>query len=436
MASEWLPPATTQENTFVQMRIVDDRSETRSVNVTSTGWVERNGVSDCTLWSPDASNSTGNVNQTRTCQKVRSNTYTYTANGAAIHTRIKWDKVPVTESRVYLSRGDKIIGETTGVWSAWLDKRELSCGSPSPDPSLYSAAETYMATYSCQVEQSSYLPIYNVWASGKKTTKTTQYRSRNITKSVIKPTKGYNTGDNAWTLVKTDGDEWVDTGNKSCGSVFPLFSQEVDHLGWRSCTINQEREVWDVYKHNQKGTLQFRNFHTETQPRSFREDIDVKVVLDAWKTQNSTCSSYAPEIKDQVSSFSQTQSCSRTQVRNRAFYVADTTANRALGVLPRQINVVVDTQNNTSNTSRKITVVKTSKFNKKIFYTAIINLFDIATSNALMNEAIAICQRGGYSAPLNIYINYDTYDYSYNGSTLFTWNNPASAVVNNVDCEY
>ena len=309
-----------------------------------SGWSNNGSVNSCSSWSPSPTtvNLGASFTQNRSCTQPQKQTRTLyhvwksgkkTYKSTGTNTR----NITVTQSQSDVGEKDYITGTSTGSWGGYSNTGSVkSCSGWSPSPTTVNLGSSFTQTRSCKQGQVRYRTIYNVWKSGKKTSKNTESSTRDVTVTQSQSDVGekdYVTGDTwgGWS-------GWSNNGSvNSCGSWGA--STSTVNLGasftqTRSCTQPQKQTrtlyyVWKSGKKTYKSTgTNTRNITvTQSQSATGTKDYITGTSYGGWSGYSnsggvSSCSGWSPSTStvDWGKSFTQTRSCTQGQVRSRAVY--------------------------------------------------------------------------------------------------------------------
>jgi len=307
-----------------------------------SSWSNAGSVFDCSSWTPETStvNLGETVTQTRTCsqkQTAERNVYDVWQSGkkTVSRTETKEQTVSVNQSQQATGTKDYISGTSYGSWAAWEnDGTVYGCTAWTPSPSTVNLDQSFTQSRSCYQKQTSQRDVYNVWKSGQKTLKTTEERAQTITVSQTQSGKGskdYVTG-----IESGPFGAWSNDGQAYNCTAWTPASSTVDldksYTQSRDCSQKQTRTqtIYNVWKSGAK-TEKTTNSESqvisvpETQSATGSKDYIVGTSTKAWSPwvnsgAQHSCGDFGPAPKDQTANFTQTQSCSQDQVREREIY--------------------------------------------------------------------------------------------------------------------
>lgn len=458
----WYPAATSQADSFVQKKELEDKTEiTRNVTVSSTDWIDTGGLFECSDWSPDAADMPGGsaFNQDRTCEKHFFKEFTYTAGGAQIHFRVEWKKEPFNQSRSYSGGEQDYIVRSETVSTGWLpDGDYSSCTDWAVPRSSVGNGKPFNQTRTCTVAEKNTTVVYAYWASGAITTESEVIDRRSSEEQETRATTGTG-GDSDWIWDRTEYGVWQQdngSGSLSCGGFDYPTDKTTDFVAYRTCTEPQVRRVYDVY-------VQFEPFcddemikegfcspngprekYVELEPEyrshTVQDSVNVDVVVGNWINDGAKydCGSWSPAFIPQTyTQFTQTKSCKQNQKRSRRYDVTVRDFSQEdiddLGYEPENLVETVysttDTQTVSVNETRQ---VYTDKNNEEKYEYANMSTtqarIECARPNATVVSATGgkyrqLFRRSVYDYYLNILYNDYTRDVEYvNYQTSYTTN--------------
>ncbi|MBD77310.1 MAG: hypothetical protein CL840_00050 [Crocinitomicaceae bacterium] len=305
-----------------------------------SGWSNSGSPTGCSSWSPSPStvNLGASFTQSRTCDQAQTRTRTIynvwkSGKTTAKSTESGSQTVDVTQTQSATGTKDYITGTSTGSWGSWSNTGGVySCGSWSPATSTVDWGKSFTQSRTCKQNQIHYRTIYNVWKSGKTTTKTTESGTQAINVTQNQSATGTK---NVVVSGESTAGAWSWTASASCGSYSPATST-VNHgasfTQSRSCSRPRERtvtqyNVWADGSKTVKSTSTETNTYTYSESRTATGTKDY-VVSSAWDYAYSysygswSCGSWSPATSTVGSgqAFTQTRSCSRTKTTNKRYY--------------------------------------------------------------------------------------------------------------------
>jgi hypothetical protein len=367
----------------------ESRAATGSKNYITTtrtgswsGWSDSGSQYDCGSWSPSTStvNYGQSFTQSQSCKQnqTRSRTiYNVWANGTETVKTTETDAQTINETNNRTATGSKnyVTGTSYGSWSSWGDTGgHYSCGSYSPSTSTVNYGQSFTQTRSCKQNQTRSRTVYNNWADGSKTVKTTETDTQTINENESRSatgTKNYITGTSygSWS-------GWVDTGGHySCGSYSPdpsTVNYGQSFTQTRSCKQNQTRSR-TVYNNWADGSKTVKTTETSAQTINENESRSATGTKNyvthtstgSWSSWSNSggqysCGSYSPDPStvNYGQSFTQTQTCKQNQTRTQITYnhwANGTTTTKSTATQSQTINV----NNTRSATGTKSTVTST-----------------------------------------------------------------------------
>jgi len=296
-----------------------DVTDSRTVSVSWSGWSNSGGAYSCGTWSPSPStvNQGSTFTQSRSCKQNQTRSRIYKVGSSTISTKGESRTINVTQSQSATGTKDYVTGTSAGSWSSWSnDGGVYSCSGWSPAPS--SQTSNYTQNRSCKQNQKRTRTIYNVWSSGKKTTKSTETG-----------TQAVNVGQSRTVAVSWTG--WSNSGGvHTCGGWSP--AESTVNLGQsftqsRSCKQNQTRSrVYKVGSSTISTKGESRTIDTtQNQTKTGTKDYITGTTAKSWKGWVTTsglwgCGEWSPAPSSQTSNFTQSRACKRTQENKRDIY--------------------------------------------------------------------------------------------------------------------
>ena len=296
-----------------------DVTDSRTVSVSWSGWSNSGGAYSCGTWSPSPStvNQGSTFTQSRSCKQNQTRSRIYKVGSSTISTKGESRTINVTQSQSATGTKDYVTGTSAGSWSSWSnDGGVYSCSGWSPAPS--SQTSNYTQSRTCKQNQKRTRTIYNVWSSGKKTTKSTETG-----------TQAVNVGQSRTVAVSWTG--WSNSGGvHTCGGWSP--AESTVNLGQsftqsRSCKQNQTRSrVYKVGSSTISTKGESRTIDTtQNQTKTGTKDYITGTTAKSWKGWVTTsglwgCGEWSPAPSSQTSNFTQSRACKRTQENKREIY--------------------------------------------------------------------------------------------------------------------
>ena len=296
-----------------------DVTDSRTVSVSWSGWSNSGGAYSCGTWSPSPStvNQGSTFTQSRSCKQNQTRSRIYKVGSSTISTKGESRTINVTQSQSATGTKDYVTGTSAGSWSSWSnDGGVYSCSGWSPAPS--SQTSNYTQNRSCKQNQKRTRTIYNVWSSGKKTTKSTETG-----------TQAVNVGQSRTVAVSWTG--WSNSGGvHTCGGWSP--AESTVNLGQsftqsRSCKQNQTRSrVYKVGSSTISTKGESRTINTtQNQTKTGTKDYITGTTAKSWQGWVTTsglwgCGGWSPAPSSQTSNFTQSRACKRTQENKREIY--------------------------------------------------------------------------------------------------------------------
>ena len=296
-----------------------DVTDSRTVSVSWSGWSNSGGAYSCGTWSPSPStvNQGSTFTQSRSCKQNQTRSRIYKVGSSTISTKGESRTINVTQSQSATGTKDYVTGTSAGSWSSWSnDGGVYSCSGWSPAPS--SQTSNYTQSRTCKQNQKRTRTIYNVWSSGKKTTKSTETG-----------TQAVNVGQSRTVAVSWTG--WSNSGGvHTCGGWSP--AESTVNLGQsftqsRSCKQNQTRSrVYKVGSSTISTKGESRTINTtQNQTKTGTKDYITGTTAKSWQGWVTTsglwgCGGWSPAPSSQTSNFTQSRACKRTQENKRDIY--------------------------------------------------------------------------------------------------------------------
>ena len=328
----------TQDNTGSKDFIKTTRTEAWSA------WADQNAPYGCNSWSPspDTVNLAENFVQNRDCSQKQTRSRDVinvweSGKETLKQTDNESQVITVEQERSSIGTKDYITGSSAGVWSAWANDGSIkNCSAWTPDVDTVNLDSAFTQSRNCDQAQTRTQTIYDVWASGAKTAKSTQTGTQTIEVTQSQSatgTKNYITGTSysSWSGWSNSG------GVYSCSSYSPSTSSV--NLGStftqsRSCSQNQvrSRTVYNVWKNGAttvKTTESDSRTVDVTQNRSATgtKDYITGTSYSSWSGWSNSgghysCGSWtpAPSTVNYGSSFTQNRTCKQNQTRSRTVY--------------------------------------------------------------------------------------------------------------------
>ncbi len=346
----WKSGKTTAKYTQGSGRTIDvtqSQSATGTKNyVTGTsygswgGWSNSGGAYSCGGYSPSTStiNLGSSFTQSRSCSQnqTRSRTvYNVWKNGVKTYksTDSGSQTISVTQSKAATGTKDYITGSSNGSWSSWSNSGGVySCSGYSPSTSTVDYGKSFTQNRSCSQKQVRSRTIYNVWKSGKKTTKTTEAGSQVISVNQSRTATGTK---NIVVSSQSSTGAWFYTASAVCGGWSPSTSGVNSGSSFtqkQSCSRARARDttVYNVWTNGTKtvksssretGVYYYSNYRTAKGTKDY-------VTSSAWNNSYSytysdwSCGSYSPSVLNYPDGhkFTQSRTCSRTKYRNKRYY--------------------------------------------------------------------------------------------------------------------
>jgi hypothetical protein len=306
-----------------------------------SGYSNVNGAYACSGYSPSTSSVNWGVNftQSRSCsqEQTRSRTiYNVWESGTNTVNRTEnsGQVIGVTQNRGATGSNDYISGTSYGSWSSYSDVGGVyACSGYSPSTSSVSWGSNFTQSRSCTQSQNRSRTVYNVWASGATTYKTTEGGSRSIGTTQYRGATGTNdyitgTSVGSWSSWSDSGGHY---GCGSWGAATSTVNYGQSFTQYRSCS--QERvHTRAVYNNWASGARTNKTTEsssvtinvTESQGAVGTKNIIVgpESVDGAWVLGGTSCGGYTPSVTmyNYGSSFTQTRSCATSMSRTTTTY--------------------------------------------------------------------------------------------------------------------
>jgi len=224
---------------------------TNTKETTYTNWLDTGTHYGCNIFSPLV--STVNLGelfeQNRDCSQDQNRTKTIKslwADGSKTIDSNTVETKTLTENETQNSIGTKNFntGSTRTEYTNWLDDGDhYACETFSPLVSTVNLGESFTQNRDCSQDQERTKTVYDIWANGSETVKTSNTESQTLTENENQNalgTKNYDTGTN-----ETSYTSWVDSGvHYSCDAWTP--NRNTVNLGdaiaqTRDCSQAQDR---------------------------------------------------------------------------------------------------------------------------------------------------------------------------------------------------
>ena len=323
------------DNTFRSTE-TGDRSvpstQSRTVTVNAGDW-KATGNHSFSAYSPAPGSRTASYTQTRSYKQDQARTWTYTAGGSELHSRVQTQTVDKTQSRT-----NTMNGLEYGAWGAYTNTGATSCGDFSPVPSTQT--DTFTQSKGCTTPQKRERDIFYTWAYSSNTFKETGVETRDA-------------GSTQTRSVSVSWTGWANNGDvNSCSGWSPSpGSRTTSYTQTRTCTQPQLRHR-DYYVGSTRIARknETRNI-TVTQSRTNKME---GIAYGSWSSYSNdgglSCGGYSPSIGGQTADFTQSRDCDQKQKRTRATYYTWTYGANTYR------NTETDTRNVDSDQSRLIDV--------------------------------------------------------------------------------
>ena len=359
----------------------DPTTESRTVTVEWTSWTNKNGVKNCSEWSPEPGSNTSDYTQSRECDQLQVRERIYAASGNELKRVEETQTVRVSQNRL-----NKMDGLVYSAWSPFADSGAETCGTFSPAVGAQTASFSQSRT--CTRPQERTRNVYYSWTYGDNTFKETQTdtgtasrtdsRTVTVTPSswsiVDKNTysgwtpepgtrtssytqsrtfkqdemRTWNYAAGATTLstrqetrtldksetrintmngVKNDAwGGWTNTGPISCGAWGPEPSvQDANYQQSRDCGTPQKRERDTFYTWAHSSDT-FKETETETRTDGSTQSRAVNVSYTNWVNDGSveSCDAWGGEPGTKTADYTQSRDCQQPQKRERVYKVGGT----------------------------------------------------------------------------------------------------------------
>ncbi len=346
----WKSGKTTAKSTQANGRTIDvtqSQAATGTKNYVTgasygswSSWSNSGGAYSCGGYSPSAStiNLGSSFTQSRSCSQnqTRSRTvYNVWKNGAKTYksTGTESQTISVSQSKTATGTKDYVTGSSNGSWSSWSNSGSVySCSGYSPSTSTVNYGSSFTQSRSCSQKQVRSRTIYNVWKSGKKTTKTTENGSQVISVNQSRSATGTK---NVVVNSQSSTGAWFYTASATCGGWSPSTSgvnYGSSFTQTQTCSRPRARDttvynVWANGSKTVKSTSRETDVYRYANSRGATGTKDY-VTSSAWNNSYSytysswTCGSYTPSVRSMPDGtrFTQSRTCSRTKYRNKRYY--------------------------------------------------------------------------------------------------------------------
>ncbi len=302
----------------VQESRVEDRTETRTVTVSTTTPVNSGNPHTCSAWTPDPSSvdSGTSFTQTRSCQQDRSFNWEYKVGATVIHTRGDGDAITITQSQ-------QAVG-TLCTWnaispeySAWANTGAgYNYSAWSPVPSNQTATYTQHRSFS------------------QDQTRSRQNREQCVQTNAIRPVGNAITETQTVTLsdsrpVNITVSGWSAQGAEQCGAWSPATST-VDYGQTFTQTQQCSQDYQRTWNYNIEGSIVHSRIESKTETSSNSRSatgshcnwINEPDEYSSWFNTGSpySYSGWSPAAGSQSSNFSQSRTYRQDQFRTRYQY--------------------------------------------------------------------------------------------------------------------
>jgi hypothetical protein len=311
-------------------------------------WIDAGGNYACDDWTPSTEtvNLFENFTQKRDCSQNQTRSrqvFNVWASGDETPKRVDPDAQTIIEEQLQVVQGtrDFIDGQSIKTWSPWLDTGAFyDCAVWSPSTDTINLDEPFSQDRICSQDQNSDRDIYDVWASGRETFASKENRDQTVNVSQSQEsigTQDYIIGDEAlaWST-------WSDQGaSYACDNWSPApLGQTANYTQNRVCSQDQlrTRTINNVWR---SGRSTFSSTETGNGTVDTSQSRDVTISYSTWTNSGgqSACGAWSPVTSAQTGSFTQTQSCSQGQVRDRIYSVGSTVISTASNASSQTVSV-------------------------------------------------------------------------------------------------
>jgi len=338
-----------------------------------TNWLDSGSYYACSIFIPLVStvNLGESFTQNRDCSQDQERTktvYDIWATGSETLASTNIENQTLTENETQNVIGTKNFntGATRIEYTNWLDDGiHYSCDTFMPLVSSVNLGESFTQNRDCSQDQERTKTVYDIWATGSETVKSTDIESQILTENETQNsigTKNYDTGINETTYTN-----WIDTGvHYSCATFSPLVS--TINLGDsftqnRDCSQDQERTktIKSVWANGTK-TIDLNTIETKTLTENETQNaVGTKNFLTGEQNTNYTnwlddgthydCENFSPLVStiNLGESFTQNRDCSQDQ--NRTKTISNVWAEGADTVVSTTIETQTLTENESQNAS-------------------------------------------------------------------------------------
>lgn len=298
--------------TRLETRAVSNKSETQSVLVTWSAWVNKGAHYDCGDWSP-ATNAIGygeDFAQTRTCKQDQTRNRIYSVAGTAINTVAEAQTINETESQTVTGVGK--WEPTTSTFTNWANSSlpyDYSPWSPKygDQTSDYARTQTYKRDKT-RKEQKREIDII----SGQ---------IRNVGAPIV---ENQTVIDMIQNPVKVAASNWENTATSAHTAWSPAATtQTANFTQTRSYTQAQSR----TWTHKVATTT----IHSRVETQNLTGQTESRTVTVSWTNWANSgvannCGAWSPATNtiNWGQAFTQTRSCSQLQNRNRNYSSVET----------------------------------------------------------------------------------------------------------------
>jgi len=358
-----------------------NRSENRIVSVSFTAWIDKNGHYACTSWAP-ALNTIPydqDVEQNRDCKQDQTRSRVYEASGSQLTSFVENKTITEQETQDAVGLLNFIDTTRNGSWSTWSNSGSAhSFGAYAPVANAQTT--TFQQSRGYDQPQERTRTVYNVWADGSETVKTTETENRDLAST---QNRNVTVSWSSWTNSGSQFDlgTWTPATNTvDSGTAFTQkqsYKQtQVRNRTYSESTVKQESKV--VTGENSRSAVGTKNIIEGTSYGSWS----------AWTNNGSNHSfdTYAPAANAQTSTFSQSRGYKTPQERTRTVYNVWTDGSTTVKTTESETRDLAQTQ------TRSVTVAWSSWTNSG-------NQYDLGTwtpDRSTVNLGTAMTQKQSY----------------------------------------
>jgi len=375
--SEILDSTSTETRTLTELEyntaIGTKNFNTGAQRTEYTNWLDNGSHYSCEIFFPLVStvNLGESFTQNRDCSQDQERTktvYDIWATGSETVKSTNIESQTLTENETQNAIGTKNFntGSTRIEYTNWLDDgTHYACDTFSPLVSTVNLGESFIQNRDCSQDQERIKTVYDVWATGSETVKSTNIETQTLTENETQNsigTKNFNTG-----TQRIEYTNWLDDGTHyACETFSPLVSTV--NLGDsfiqnRDCSQDQERtktvyDIWATGSETVKSTntesktltenetqnaIGTKNFNTGTQRTEYTNWLD--------DGSHYACETFSPLVStvNLGESFTQNRDCSQDQERTKTVYDIWATGSETLS--STNIESKTLTENETQNST-------------------------------------------------------------------------------------